>query len=256
MFSMTFVAQTNLQLYKQLSELDFSQKDLEYMHQVYYLALQLYPFLFRPNGKEHLAHAVGTASILCSLQKRVPVIAAGLLHAAYRHGEFPSFRKGPTKSNRKYIQNVVGQETEEHIARYFYLQWDRQNFIEMQERFTELSEIDRDSLLIRLADNLEKCVDLGVLFVSSGPGGKRSIRTNGPTRVALARKLGYPALADQLQAAHEAILNADIPSVLCNSNRAKADFLLVPLSSRLRLFAWFSSRFFPSTASSIRKIFQ
>ena len=246
---MTFVAQTNLQLYKQLSEQGFSQEDLEYMHQAYHLAVQLYPFLYRPNGKEHLAHAVGTASILCSLQQRVQLISAGLLHAAYRHGKFPSLRKGPTKSNRNFIRNILGQVTEEHIARYFYLQWDRQNFIEIQERFTELSEIDRDSLLIRLADNLEKCVDLGVLFISSGLGGKRSIRTNGPTRVELARKLGYPALADQLQTAYEAILNSEIPSILCNSNGAKGDFLLIPLSYRRRFFAWLSSLFSASTSS-------
>jgi len=253
---MTFVAQTNLQLYRQLSEQGFSQEDLAYMHQACHVMVQLFPFLYRPNGKEHFAHAVGTASILCSLQKRVPVIAAGLLHAAYRHGEFPSFRKGPTKSNRKYIQNVVGQETEEHIARYFYLQWDRQNFIEIQERFTELSEIDRDSLLIRLADNLEKCVDLGVLFVSSGPGGKRSIQKTGPTRVELARKLGYPALADQIQTAHEAILNAEIPSILCNGNGAQMDFLLVPLSYRRSLFAYLSSLFCVSTSSLKMKSFK
>ena len=253
---MTFVAQTNLQLYKQLFELDFSQKDLEYMHQAYHLAFRLYPFLFRPNGKEHLAHAVGTASILGSLQKRVPMIAAGLLHAAYRHGEFPSLRKGPTKSNRKYIQNVVGQETEEHIARYFHLNWDKQNLKELQGSFSELSAIDRDSLLIRLADNLEKCVDLGVLFTSKGSGPKRSIQTKGPARVELARKLGYPELAEQLQAAHEAILNAEIPSILCNSNGAKRDFLLVPLSYRLRLLAWLSSRVLTSTSSSMIKIFQ
>jgi (p)ppGpp synthase/HD superfamily hydrolase len=253
---MTFVAQTNLQLYKQLSEQGFSQKDLEYMHQAYHLALHLFPFLFRPNGKEHLAHAVGTASILCSLQTRVPVIAAGLLHAAYWHGGFPSLRKGPTKSNRKYIQNIVGQETEEHIVRYFQLNWDKQNLEELQERFSELSAIDCDSLLIRLADNLEKFVDLGVLFSSRGAGPKRSIQKKGPTRVELARKLGYPALAEQLQTAHEAILNAEIPSILCNSNWAKRDFLLAPLSYRLRLIAWLSSRFLTSTSSSIIKIFQ
>ena len=226
------------------------------MHQAYHLAVQLYPFLYRPNGKEHLAHGVGTASILCSLQQRVPVIAAGLLHATYMDGEFPSLRKGPTKSNRKFLRNILGKETEEHIARYFYLQWDGQNLLDIQERFAELSEIDRDSLLIRLADNLEKCVDLGILFVSSGPGGQRSLRKKGPTQVELARKLGYPALADQLVAAHEAILNSEIPSFLCDGNGPRGDFLLAPLSSRRKFLACFSNLFSTSKPSPKIKIFQ
>lgn len=253
---MQFVAQTNLQLYQQLSEQGFSQEDLEYMHQAYHLAVQLYPFLYRCNGKEHLAHAVGTASILCSLQQRVPVIAAGLLHAAYSQGEFPSLRKGPTKSNRHFIRNILGQETEEHIARYFHLNWDKQSLKEVQEHFGDLSIRDRDSLLIRLADNLEKCVDLGVLFTSKGAGPKRSIQTNGPIKVELARKLGYPALAGQLQVAHETILNAEIPSILCYGNGAQKDFLLVPLSYRRSFVAWFANRIFSTMSSPKRKIFQ
>ncbi len=251
---MTFIAQTNLQLYKQFSEQGFSQQDLEYMHQSYHLAVQLYPFLYRPNGKEHLAHGVGTASILCSLQQRIPLIVAGLLHAAYRHGEFPSLRKGPTKSNRKFLRNILGQETEEHIVTYFHFQWDGKNLMELQERFAELREIERVSLLIRLADHLEKCVDLGILFVSSGPGGQRSIRKNGPTRVALARKLGYPALADQLVVAHDAILNAEIPSILCNQFGAGREFLLAPLSSRRTFLACFSNFFSTSKPSPKIKI--
>ena len=240
---MTFVAQTNLQLYRQLSEHGFSLEDLEYMHHVYHLAIKLYPSLFRPNGKEHLAHAVGTASILCSLQKRVSIIAAGLLHAAYQNGEFPSWRKGPTKANRNYIQKIVGQETEEHIAHYFHLNWDSKNLEHLREHFTGLSILDRDSLLIRLADLLEKCVDLGTLFSSKGGGPRQSILKKGQTRVDLAVKLGYPALAEQLQAAHEAVLKGEVPSILCNSNGAKRDFLLTPLSFRLKLFARFSGRF-------------
>jgi len=253
---MTFVAQTNLQLYWQLSEQDFSQEDLEYMHLACHLGIQLFPFLYRPNGKEHMAHAVGTASILGSLQKRVPVIAAGLLHATYRHGEFPSLRSGPTESNRKYIRNILGQETEEHIARYFYLNWDKQNLEEVKERFGDLSGRDRDSLLIRLADCLEKCVDRGVLFVSRGAGPRSSLRKNGPTQIELARKLGYPILADKLQAAQEIIFNTEIPAILCNSNRAQEDFQLAPLSYRRRLFSYFSSLISVSTSSLEMKSFQ
>ncbi len=253
---MPFVAQTNLQLYRQLSEEGFSQEDLEYMHRAYHLGIQLFPFLFRPNGKEHLAHAVGTASILCSLQKRVPVLAAGLLHAAYRHGEFPSLRGGPTESNRKYIRNILGQETEEHIARYFYLHWDKQNLKELQERFDDLSGRDRDSLLIRLADCLEKCVDRGVLFVSRGAGPKSSLRKQGPTQIELARKLGYPTLAEQLQAAQEIIFNSEIPAIVCNGNRAQGDFQLVPLSYRRRIFSYFSHLISVSLSSLEMKSFK
>ena len=234
---MNFVAQTNLQLYRQLSQKGSSQGDLEYVHQAYQLALQLFPFLYRPNGKEHLAHAVGTSSILCSLGQSLQIISAGLLHAAYTNGEFPRLRKGPTKANRQFIRKVLGHETEELIFQYFQSNWDKQNLEELQGRFFQLSEINRQSLLIRLADELEKCVDLGVLFVSSGPGGKRSLQTKGPVRVELARKLGYPALAEQLQVAHETILKSEIPSVLCNGHKVRRDFCQRPLSFRVSFWA-------------------
>ena len=233
---MTFIAQTNLQLYTQLSEEGFGPEDLEYIHQAYHLALRLFSCSYRPNGKEHLAHGIGTASIVCSLQQRIPLIAASLLHAAYIQGEFPNRRKGLTESNRKYIRNALGQETEEYLARCFFIRRPKPPTpTEFQERFTDLSPIDRDILLILLAEDLEKCFDLGVLYGPDAPGRQRSIRNNGPIRVELARNLGYPALADRLMAAHNAVLHAEIPPILWNGNGERRDFFVVPLSYRRRV---------------------
>lgn len=239
-----FVAQTNLQLYKQLREHGFLKEDLRFIHRAYHFGVQLFPFLYRPNGKEHLAHGVGTASILCSVQKKNSLIAAGLLHATYRHGEFPSLRTGPTKSNRTFVQDALGRETEEHIVRYFHFDWDKQNLEELLSRFENLRPEDRDSLLIRLADCLEKCIDLGVLYSSPGKGPIQSLQKKGPIQVELARRLGYPSLANQLQIAQEAIFNSKIPSCLRKTNGAREDFTLVPLSARRKIVWWAFHRFF------------
>ena len=247
---MTFIAQTNLQLYKQLSEEGFGPEDLEYIHQAYHLALRLFSCSYRPNGKEHLAHGIGTASIVCSLQQRIPLIAASLLHAAYTQGEFPSRRKGLTESNRKYIRNALGQETEEYLARCFFIRRPKlPTPREFQERFTDLSPIDRDILLILLAEDLEKCFDLGVLYCPDASGRQRGIRNNGPIRVELARKLGYPALADRLMAAHNAVLHSEITPILRNGNEERRDFFVVPLSYRHRVRAWLSQWFLASNSS-------
>lgn len=245
-----FIAQTNLQLYKQLSKEGFGPEDLEYIHQAYSLALRLFSCSYRPNGKEHLAHEIGTASIVCSLQQRIPLIAASLLHATYIQGEFPSRRKGPTEANRKYIRNALGQETEEYLARCFFIRRPKlPTPTEFQERFTDLSPIDRDILLSLLAEDLEKCFDLGVLFGPETSGPQRSIRKNGPIRVELARNLGYPALADRLMAAHNAVLHAEIPPILWNGNGERRDFFVVPLSYRRRVRVWLSQWFLASNSS-------
>ena len=87
-------AQTNLQLYRQLAERGYPTSEIASVARAYELGLRLFPGTYRGSGKPFLAHLVGTASILSTLQARMPVIAAGLLHSVYTHGEFGNGWRG------------------------------------------------------------------------------------------------------------------------------------------------------------------
>lgn len=104
-------AQTNLQLFNQLQTTGYAEADLLCMAKSYELASRLFTGAFRGSGKPFLAHLVGTASIVATLQQPIAVIAAGLLHAAYELGEFGDGSRGMVDWKRSQIQHAVGAET-------------------------------------------------------------------------------------------------------------------------------------------------
>jgi hypothetical protein len=61
-------AQTNLQLFHQLRNAGYDEADLVCIHQAYQLACQVFTGFFRGSGKPFIAHLVGTASILATLE--------------------------------------------------------------------------------------------------------------------------------------------------------------------------------------------
>jgi hypothetical protein len=162
------------------------------------------------------------------------------LHAAYKHGAFPNGQKGPTDQNRKTIRDLLGEEVEELLFKYYSFLWETHNLGLIQESISDLFEVDRDVLLIRLANDLEDKMDVGVLFCQDAQGRQRSIRQNGPIRITLARKLGYPQLADQLAAANDDILHSTRPPILRKGNGGRSDFFVIPLSYRRRFGGWLS----------------
>ena len=87
-------AQTNVQLFNQLQSEGYSKKDRERVREAYEFAMRLFTSLFLPSGKTFIDHLVGTASILASLHMPVEIVAAGLIHAAYLHGDFGGATNG------------------------------------------------------------------------------------------------------------------------------------------------------------------
>src|SRR5262249_6068970 len=116
-------AQTNLQLYGQLLALGHASADVAAGAEAYELAMRLLAGCFRGSGKPFLAHAVGTASVLGSVRARVPVVSAGLLHAAYTLGEFGNGWRGASPAKRAEVRRAVGSEVEELVTRYTELEW-------------------------------------------------------------------------------------------------------------------------------------
>src|SRR5919106_5061667 len=157
-------AQTNLQLYTQLRRAGYPDAQLTLVRSGYDLARRLCTASFRGSGKPLLAHLVGTASILASMRQPATVVTAGLLHAAYALGDFGDGRLGMTEPKRDRLRQTVGAEVENLVARYTAFDWNKHTIPSIRERVESLSPIERDVLVIRLANELEDHLDFGVLY--------------------------------------------------------------------------------------------
>ena len=241
---MNSYAQTNIQLFNQLRCTDYSNKELVYVREAYELATRLFTGLYQPSRKAFIDHLVGTASILASLHRPIEVVTAGLIHAAYLHGDFGSFRRSISDAKRKQVRQAVGEEVEEYIARYTTLLWNRQTISAVRDGLEALGPIDRDVLLMRLANELELYLDLGALHCCNAKSFQQSIERYGPIMVDMADKLGFFALATELtRVFRETALDETPVELRSRSNWTRAS-LIAPKSYRkqLSLVVWHQLR--------------
>jgi (p)ppGpp synthase/HD superfamily hydrolase len=197
----------------------------------YETAMRLFTGLFRGSGKTFIAHLVGTSSILVELHAPSNVVAAGLLHAAYWSGDFADGKKGITNSRREWVRSRVGTEIEEYVNRYALLKWGEDSARVVWRDIDSLQPIDRDVLLIRLANELEEFLDFGLVY--SGDEKRRHSAKGNPMAklmVQMADKLGYPALGVEIEKACTETVRAEIPRALRGSNGRDASFLIAPQS--------------------------
>jgi (p)ppGpp synthase/HD superfamily hydrolase len=229
---MTGYAQTNIQLYNQLSELGYSAADLERIHRGHALAMQLFTGSFRGSGRPFLAHLVGTASVLARLRAPIAVVTAGLLHSAYSHGEFGNYWRGMSRVKRGRVRAAVGEDAEDLIVRYTKLRWTAETVGILADTAASMDDDDRRVLLMRLANEVDDHQDLGLLYVAEAEHRREFIRTALHRCVAMAEQLGYPALATELARVLKETLTSDVPSAL----RGPKDesFLLAPASHSWR----------------------
>lgn len=225
-------AQTNIQLFNQLQREGYSNTDISCIVNAYKLAMNLFTGCFRPSGKTFIAHVVGTASILSSLHVPAKVVAASLIHAAYANNDFGNGERGITDAKRKQIRSAVGEEVEEYVARYKALKWNEQNLTKISDRLDTLDSIDRNVVLMRLANELEEYLDLGLLYCGEGKYQQYSDRA-GAIIIEMAQKLGFPTLAIALATVFEETHQAKIP---VEYNHQNSSLLIVPKSYQRRLF--------------------
>jgi (p)ppGpp synthase/HD superfamily hydrolase len=220
-------AQTNIQLLNQLRHARYAESDLEYVFEAHTLAARLFASAFRGCGKPFLAHLVGTASILASLRSAIEVVAAGLLHAAYTYGEFGTGVGGITPDKREGIRRVVGERAEELIARYTEFEWNERTIPAIHGRIDAMDPMEREVLLIRLANELEDHLDLGVLYLENAEHRREYIRSSLHLCVDMAQRLGLPPLARAFSRAFEEVLSSDVPASIRqsrdHSSRSPAD---------------------------------
>ncbi|HEY4909271.1 MAG TPA: HD domain-containing protein [Methylomirabilota bacterium] len=229
---MTGYAQTNIQLYKQLRELGYRAADLERIHQAHALAMRLFTGAFRGSGRQFLAHLVGTASVLAWLRAPIAVVAAGLLHSAYSHGEFGNFWRGMAGDKRRRVRDAVGSEVEQLVAEYTRLPWRAKTIAALADDVDSLTEEQRSVLLIRLANEVDDHQDQGLLYVREVAHRQEFIRTALRPCVGIAERLGYPALAAELARVFEETMTGEIPATL--QGPGDESFLLAPSSHTWR----------------------
>ncbi len=77
------LAQTHLQLFRQMRSSGYSPADLTMVADAYRTATALFANRFRPCGRPFVSHLVGTSAILAWLKVPIPMVVAALSHAAY-----------------------------------------------------------------------------------------------------------------------------------------------------------------------------
>jgi len=235
-------AQTNVQLFNQLQSERYSKKDRELVRRTYEFARLLFTGLFLPSGKGFIDHLVGTASILASLHSPAVVVAAGLIHAAYLHGDFGDARKGVSEAKRKKVRDAVGESVEDYVHRYDRLLWTEQAIRQVYDHLAHLGPVDREVLLIRVANELEHQLDLGSLYCNKSETEQerhqRYIKSYGPILVSMAERLSVFPLAVEIAMTSKDVASARIPVVPWIKSKHRSAYLVTPTSYRRRL--WFT----------------
>jgi (p)ppGpp synthase/HD superfamily hydrolase len=210
-------AQTNAHLYIQLLELGYDEPELARVRDCYELAMSLHSSRFRPSGRPFVCHAVGTASILAWLGASVDVVLTGLLHGAYDQGDFGDGTRGITPTKRATLRESIGGELEERVASFFELEWSAEP-VEDPPAFVEgLDELGHDTLLVRLANELDELLDGEIHFRTNAQQriAEAEATTNG--LVGLARQLDEPRLASALADAGADCAGTHFPQLLRNT---------------------------------------
>ena len=98
----------------------------------------------------------------------------------------------------------MGGDVEEYIAQYTDLRWNEQLAWSLSEKLETLSQHEREVVLIRLANELEDYLDLGILFCGLKKRTQAGYRASAENILCdIARKLGFPQLAEALKTEFE-----------------------------------------------------
>jgi (p)ppGpp synthase/HD superfamily hydrolase len=202
-------AQTNLQLYAQLQTAGWDEDSIALLGRAYELALSTCGTLVRPNGKPFLCHLVGTASIVSSWRAPGEEVVCGLVHSVYTHGVFADVRPGPSDGKRAQVRTAIGEACEALVYSYTQLTWNAATVAERVDRVESLTRAERSAVRVRLANELEDHLDLGVRYAR-----KSKALDEDDGVLLLAERLVGAAFAGELAAALAANASAVVPDVL------------------------------------------
>jgi len=190
-----------VQLLNQLEGQGYAPPDLRQVRAAYDLAIALYTCQYRSSGRGLIDHAVHTASILAALGSEPALIAAMVAHAVYLHGDFGTRLRRITASKRVRVRANLGSAAEELTYRYAGLDWRRSTIAALRDEIPTLT-VERQLLLMRLADQLDIYATRDVLYCDNLAQRVAWARDVGPLIVALADEVDRPHLADALRRAY------------------------------------------------------
>ncbi len=210
---MSEVAQTNLQLYRMLLERGWDEESLMAVRRAYEFATSLFTAQFRPSGKPFICHLVGSAAVAATQSDQLDVVVATLMHAAYDYGDWGDGLAGPTRSRRAALRAVVGEGAERLVLRYTELGWSEEVVDELLARHQEMPEVDRVVVLMRLANEVDEMVDLGLRL---SPKGDQPHHQGGAidAMATLGRAVGLEPLARRLERSFDDNRSATVPPSL------------------------------------------
>jgi len=227
-------AQTNVQLLSQLEREGYSERDRQRVFEAYEFGTQIFSGLYVPSGKPFIDHLVGTASVLASLHVPVELVTAGLLHAAYLHGDFGGTTKGISKAKRKEVRSAVGEATEYFVAKYDRLLWTWENVQKVYANLADFRGVDGQVLLIRLANELEHQLDLGGIYYAESETDQKehqiNMTTYAPILLSMAERLGFASLAAEMAPVFKNTMSAQVPIVPWIRSKHQVAYLVVPKS--------------------------
>jgi hypothetical protein len=227
------LAQTNVQLCRQVIDLGWNDDDLLRLRRAYELAMFLFSGQFRANGKTQVAHHVGVASALADCGARPLVVTAGLLHSAYPLGEFGDGRPGVDARKRARVDAVVGTEVETLVDAYAALAWTRASVRALIDDADASTSVTRDLVAMRVANEVDEVADATARFAAEKPetglaGGDGQALVD-----ELARAYGLDCLGARLREAAEQAATTVVPDVLVSTNERTV--FVAPASHRRRL---------------------
>ena len=223
-------AQTNIQLFNQLHRRGYGAADLKAVVSAYELAITLMTGRFRASGKTFIAHLVGTASILGSVHASSPLVAAGLLHAVYAAGDFGDGTSGVSDVKRERVRSTVGGQVEDYVCRYHALSWTDPTIRSVASELEKMDAIERDVVLMRLANELEEFLDLGVLYCGEQRRRGASSSHRCGLIVDIAQRLGFASLSVELAQTIADTISARLPPELLTPHAPNSSYLLAPQS--------------------------
>jgi (p)ppGpp synthase/HD superfamily hydrolase len=226
------IAQTHLQLFRQMRSKGYSPAELAKVAEGYRTATKLFANRFRPCGRAFVSHLVGTSAILVWLKAPISMVVAALLHAAYQEGDFPNSLEGLTPRKRKELRAAIGPEAEELVAAYTVGSRSLTGIRASYARFHQMSPAERDILLIQLANELDDYRDLASNHAANADERIAVIQQCGPQQAEMAEWLGHPQLAQALRETYAESIAASVPMQLLS--KFAYGYEIVPESCQIR----------------------
>jgi hypothetical protein len=230
---MSDLAQTNMQLCRQLVANGWSDDDLRALRATYELAMLVFSAQFRSNGKTQLAHHVGVASALAAHDVGNEVVLAGLVHSTYFFGDFGDGRPGPFRENRRRLTAVVGAEVEELVHDYCQLEWTAAGIRALIAAPSPQPSRIRDLVAMRLANEIDEYTDAASRFTADehpeGLDGDAGLALVGE----LAGRFGLEPMGEHVRRAAAVGAALPVPDVLVSTERHSV--FVPPAAYRRRL---------------------